>query len=284
MSSKISIAKTKNNNQGEKKSPLSVNVSLSLIRKASQDGFINELAFFYKIKTKFTNSRVYNLRSPIARMAEAAKISRQSVYSYLSKLEALGLVVKHESHWQFISTRQSSRKCQILPTADSTIAEIKNLMFAKLLESEAKHQAFVFALRHFLSDRRNSDKSTPDEPFKFRFSVRATAKLLNVSVNTAQKTLKALRSASVIESNNAAPEFEMRCNREDLPHFEDNFGYRFHSKGKLFKIDPAAHRFNQFKVEPKQITLQRYNRVIKDFKVRRIVNSIRTEIELATAV
>lgn len=257
-----------------------IRVNPKLIQQAAAGHYMTELAFFYLLKSHFTNSRIYNINDPRQRMATLAGVSLQTANKYLSVLTFRGLVTIDKGAFVLAATPQARHKCYIRVGDRPTLQHIKNLLHAKILEQSGRQQAIKYNLEKFIltnSDREhgNCDNLIRGGTFAPRFSVRNISNILNLSVNSARNLVRDLNRAQVIRTTQADAMFLCYAGPPALSHLEGLAGYRYYSNGSLLEIQPSQHQFIQHPISIKPITGARYKRMMKDPKLRQFVYGIK---------
>ena len=264
-----------------------INTDINLIRFAIKDGFINELALLHFLKFRFKNSRIYNINRPKERVAELAGLTVPTVYKYFDTLGYYGLIRPQRFGWQ-LARIKTKFKCKIYINEDSTLLEIKRLLFLKVMEAEGKKQAIIESLKDFHlkyltdSDGKQKNKiklSKYCEPFAAVLSVRYISKILNISNVTTLRLIRDLNYEGLIKTNRPGPEYLFDAGSEVLAHLEDYLGYRYCQNGSLYKIDASAHEFILNPLECKEMTSQHYKQLMKNPKMQKISDEILQLIE-----
>ncbi|HUS87499.1 MAG TPA: hypothetical protein VMW76_09680 [Bacteroidales bacterium] len=238
-------------------------VSIRLLEKAVQERWIRQLAFYYMVKSHYVNSCIFNYKNRMNELADKFNLSAKSVYNYLKELRKYGLLYDHENNLIFKSTARIKHlnkeryiKCIITIKSDHTIKDVECLLFAKILEQQAKKSAFAESLRRFRRGDRLKDELRAS-PFKPSFSIRTVAKLLNISENKAISVIKRLNELEVIRSIKQRPKLLFdNTGRANLTYLEDMPGYRFVSKNRLYEMFGCLHEFLQFPPKLKNITIR----------------------------
>lgn len=259
--------------QEDKKAAFFIQVNPGLIKNASEQGYIKELAFFYLLKHTYKNGRIYKCRQPKQRLKQLAGLSINTVGKYLTFLKLRDLVTEDQGAF-IIVPRKHPLPCIITVVQRPTLADIEAKLYLKILETEFKKQAFHESLKTFVltgerldntKARRNphktSEKSYSGDTFTPSLSIRHIAKICNISQTSAIKLISYLNSTGALKTENQPREFICRCNPGDAELLEGFAGYHYQRKGRLYKVVPAKHELLTHPVTVRKMTVKKYNKI-----------------------
>lgn len=123
----------------------------NIIIEAIAEDWMNALAFYYKAKTTFANGCFYNYS--IRSLAKKTGTSFNACKKYLEILQRKRLVRMHCDNIIFISQAELRKKyackpkdkhlCTIRNIKNKSITEIKQILYAKIIELKARQQKFI---------------------------------------------------------------------------------------------------------------------------------------------
>lgn len=259
----------------------SVNVDRKVIENAITEGFITELAFLVLLKGVYKNSLIYNIRKPKERLAKLTGLSVPTINRYFSRLGFYGLIIPQPYGWKLARIKPErknrfTRNNSIEINTGTNVSKVKRLLFAKVLENEAKSQALIEGLYSFHKNgidasQRNKGKKELCEPLRATMSTRHIAKVLNISTTSAINLIQMLNAEGVLRTWKQRPAFIFAdCSADVLAHLTDSYGYKFVQNNTLFKVDPSTHYFPLSTYKSKEINLRRYTRLMKNPDIRKI--------------
>lgn len=235
--------------------------SIQLIEKAVNYGWIKQLAFYHILKLRFNNSCIYRYKSRMLELSLLYNISVRTMYNYLNKLKDVGLVFDHGPNLVLRSIHENTchNKCVIKINNHHSISDVSCLLYGKLIEKNAKKQAFAESLRRF--GRGDKIKSRLCEnPFLPSISCRTAAKILKVSEFKAFNILKNLDRMDVIKVSPQKPRL-VSNDFIKLDVIEDLPGYRFNIGTRLFEQYGYKMEFLQFPITLPRINAKMFNRL-----------------------
>ena len=234
--------------------------SIQLIELAISESWIRQLSFYHLLKFRFNNSCIYDYRNRMKEIATILNICEKTLYNYLNFLRSKDLICDHANNLKLKSIRDfrtNRKKSVLLINENHNLFDVTCLLYSKLIERKAKHQAFAESVRRFgRGDRFKSGLC--ENPFRPSLSYRTTAKLLNISGSKAFRVIRNLNRLEVIKTTKQKPQMikenvsGLRFYIEDLP------GYRFEIKNRLYELFGCRHDFLLFPVYLKNITLKQY--------------------------
>ncbi len=259
----------------------SVNVDRKVIENAITEGFITELAFLVLLKGVYKNSLIYNIRKPKERISQLTGLSVPTVNRYFSRLGFYGLIIPQPYGWKLARIKPErknrfTRNNSIEINTGTNVSKVKRLLFAKVLENEAKSQALIEGLYQFHrygidASQRNEGIKKLSEPLHASLSVRYIAKVLNISLTTAMNLIEMLNAEGVLRTWKQRPAFIFAdCSADVLAHLADSYGYKYVENKALYKIDPATHYFPLSTYKAKPIDFKRYKNLMKNPAIKKI--------------
>jgi hypothetical protein len=233
--------------------------SLELIETATFEGWIKQLAFYHLLKFSFNNSCIFNYKRRMVEIARQFNISVKTLYNYFNILRSKDLISDHSANLKLESIRKfiRKRKKNILYLDDSlNLFDVTCLLYAKIIERKARHQAFMESVRRFGRGDKFISRLC-EKPFRPSMSYRTIANLLKISENKAFRIIKNLNRLHVIKTEKQKPQLVSE-NYKALKYIEDLPGYRFNIENRLFEVFGNRIEFIQFPVYIKKITVQQY--------------------------
>jgi hypothetical protein len=168
--------------------------SIKLIEKAVTEKWIRQLAFYHLMKYNFNNSCIYNYKSRMNEVAGKLDISTKTQYNNLSFLKSKELIGEHKNNLMLKSIRdfKARKKTLLLINGNHSLYDITCLLYAKLIEQSANHQAYAESIRlnekRFTKDKKAQNgrgdgfnRGLSENPFRSSFFFRTIAKIINCS-------------------------------------------------------------------------------------------------------
>ena len=229
--------------------------SIRLIEKAAREKWIKSLALYHFLKIHFVNSCVYGYRSRMKEISGMTGICEKTIYKYIQILRSKDLVYEHSHNLCLRSIKgyKGWKKTTLMIPDGWSYFDLIYLLFGKLIEQSARHQAFAESVRR---SRRGDDWNSRfcESPFSPSLSIRSLAKLCNISVKTISLVIKNLERLEVLRIEKPKPVL-VSNDFTELECIEDYPGYRFNVGKNLFRIFGQRIDFLQFPVY-----LKKYNK------------------------
>lgn len=238
-------------------------VSIRLIEKAAAERWIRQLAIYYWLKNRFSNSCLYNYKSRMGELAAMLNISERTFYRYVNQLKDLGLAKEYSANLMLISKKEfkSRRKARVTISEENSLFEIECMLYGKILEKKARGMAFRESLRRFETGEQLKCK-LPENPFCPSISIRSIAKLINSSEYKAFQVLNTLKRLNILTYERQKPKL-IDSGLIDLNAISDLPGYRFHLSGKTYQVYGVRIDFVEYPLFLPKMTLQRYKHYCK---------------------
>ncbi|MBS4029490.1 MAG: hypothetical protein KGZ58_12745 [Ignavibacteriales bacterium] len=122
----------------------------NLIDTAIREGWVNALAFYYSAKKKHSNSCYYGLN--ISNVSRETGVSFKTAKKFLKTLYEKGLVIHQPGNFVFVSQKESRKLygykrndnhlCTIKITKDTSLKEIRQILYSKIIELKARQQLY----------------------------------------------------------------------------------------------------------------------------------------------
>jgi len=172
-----------------------------LIKKSIDEKWINSLAFFYFVKTKYKNSTIYDYSCRI--LADKLNMSHSVVNNHVKTLKEKGLIKEYGNNITFIKT-QLKHKCTLKINSDSTLDEIKKELYLKLAEESFRQQKYIIdkkvEARNLDATYKSDNGKMSPKDIKFYHSQEVKDLLEmpinNVNINMSDKALAKLLGVS----------------------------------------------------------------------------------------
>lgn len=240
--------------------------STRLIEKAIQERWIKQLAFYHMLKLRFSNSCIYDYKSRMAEVAAEFNISTKTLYTYVAILRSKDMVFDRDNNLILRSIRDFGTKrnvARILATNKNSLKEIKCMLDAKILEQQAKKQAYMEGLRRFEKGDQFKDR-LGENSYSPSMSYRTIAKVLHCSEKKAFDVVMTLNKLEIIKSTKQKPILISRT-AGGLEHYSENLpgGYRYSIGSHLYEQYGCRQTFLQFPIRLKKMSIKEYKRLDK---------------------
>jgi hypothetical protein len=117
------------------------------------------------------------------------------------------------------------------------------------------------------------------ETFAPWLSVRFIAKVLKMSQYSACYLVKEWNRQGIVKTIKPESEFMFTANGCDPNHLEGFPGHKYTQEGGLYKVEASQHEFLHNPLVIKPITLERYKKMSKNFRLRALINEINQSIK-----
>ncbi len=250
------------------------NVCLTLIREARDTRQMRCLAAYYFFKRHYRNSTLYNFRSRMDDLADVCSISTKSLYTYIGRWKAWGLVREHHNNLTLHSTLDVKKACrerhrvQITRNNKDTIKEIETRLYGKILEQHNRRMDF----NRKLLERAESTKTTKrarrgDTPIlqcyenrqgvpALSLSLRSAASELNLSLVKTTKIFQTLNRLGVIRTVANPPESVGHGVGLYRACRDGRLGYFFMAGDTVFRQFGNRHHFLEYPPSDKKVTIK----------------------------
>jgi hypothetical protein len=246
--------------------------SIQLIESAIHEGWIKQLAFYHLLKLRYNNSCIYNHKSRMDEIAYQFDLSTKTLYKYFNLLRSKELVLDHHKNLKIKSIRQFLRKRnkRLLWLKDSyNIFDITCLLYCKIIERQARKQAFMVSLRNYEKRRNGRDDrifyEPCENPFLPSLSYRTISKLIKVSECKAFKIINNLINLGVLKSERQKPQIISK-NFKLLNTIKDYPGYRFNIGNNLYEQYGNRIEFLQCPIFLQNISYNQYKKFHKKYQ------------------
>jgi len=269
-----------NSNNSLKENAIRVNPDL--IEDAINGDYTRELAFFYLLKFTYRNSCIYDVRQPKQRIAALAGVSFTTASRWMTTLILRGLIIPRKGYWELEATPRTSIRHRIYVNEKPTVKEIRAALLFIPIKAIGRKQALKDNLTQFLSDSteglKDYGKYLRKETFAPWLSVRFIAKVLKMSECTACYLIKEWNRQGIIKTTKSEHMFMFPITDCDLSLLEGFPGHKYIKEGGLYKVDASRHEFLQDNLGVKPITLERYRKMSKNFRLRALIDEINQSI------
>lgn len=253
----------------------SFQVNSKIIQKAIDEGYINDISFYYLLKLNFRHSRISKQNKPKQRISKLTGLSINSINKYFDRLALLGLLQPDRNGWN-ITTYKTNKSSRIALNGPITLYTIKDALYFKMLENRAYKQSIINSLEIYITGKQCTElpgKMEPDitsyRPF---FSVRYVAKVLNISHVSAYRLLHRFSDQGFIKQYFEGSEFV--CRGGDPSLLEDLYDYKYLQAAGMYRVEPARYEFLINPIEQKEMTLKRYRRLSKNPEIRKFIDDL----------
>jgi len=219
--------------------------SIELIEKASSEKWMRTLAFYQLLKLHFNNSCIYDYRYRLPELSERLKLSQKAVCKYIDKLKTQELTFEHSKNLCLKSIRCfGRRKTTININKEMTLTEVSYILYGKLIEKQARKQAFAENIRRLRRGEKHNSKLS-ETPFKPSISFNSIAKLCNCSHYKAIQIIKFLEKQGEITRYIQKPE-KISEDFTALDSIQDIPGHHFNIGNKLYRTFGQKIEFSDF--------------------------------------
>jgi len=253
---------------------INIRVNPSLITDAIENGYIAPLALYYKLRSRYIYGRIPNGPELKTRLAAFAGLSVPTVNKYITILKRLRLLTE-DRHGYALAVTNNCKRVKIQVHTRANVNDFKQQLYAVALHDLAQQQLIKQQLTDFVRNDRFSGNDTPNkQTFRAALSVRYVANSLNISVNTARKTLAYLNAKQVIRTETSDSRLVMtNCGSDKLQSIVGaGYCHKYVLSGNMFEIAPARHDFLIHPLQRRPMTLKRYHKLMKSPQLRQLVN------------
>lgn len=214
---------------------------------------MDALAFFYLVKTKYTNSTIFDYSPESA--ADTFKLTPYLVEKYVRELRKEGLVRKNKKNLTFVGrpilnqifeldvyytdfgpVKTRPRKCTIFVYPKDTLEDIKLQLLSKILQEKITQQEYIRSKKADCkkTSRRSKLETRNETLFDINvLSYRSISKMFNMALSTCHKIVKKIAKKGYIKIETIKFVLEISSN-EAYSHGKDfldrYFGYTYFNK------------------------------------------------------
>lgn len=253
-------------------------VNIKLIQRAINEGFINELSFYYLLKAHFRHCRISKRDHAKQRIRNLTGLSINTISKYFDKLALLRLLQPDCNGWHITSYKRqrSYRRTRITINEGATIYTVKDALYFQILQNRAHKQSTFNSLETYIKGKQAKELPGYMDPaitsYKPYFSIRYVARILNISHVSAFNLLHGLTDQGHIKQHFDGAEFV--CRGGDPSYLEDMYDYKYLQVASIYKVEPARYEFVAKPIFQKEMTIARYRKLCKDPKVRKFVDDL----------
>jgi len=250
-------------------------VNPKLIQRAIDEGFINEISFYYLLKLNFKYSRISKINKPKQRISKLTGLSINTINKYFDRLILLGYLQPDRNGWG-ITTYKTNKPVRIALNEPISLYTIKDALYLKILEIKAHNQSTIDSLETYITGKQV--KGLPQKmeadttSYKPYFSIRYVSRIFNISHVSAFTLLRRLRDKGFIKQYFDGSGFV--CCGGDPSLLEDLHDYKYIQATGMYRIEPARYEFLIDPIKQKPMTLTRYRKLSKNAKVRKFIDII----------
>jgi len=135
--------------------PASFIINSNLIQKAINEGFINELSFYYLLKFYFPHSRIPKIIHPKQRISKLTGLSINTISKYFDKLGLLRLLQPDRNGWSITTFARpnSKKRIRIALNEDATLYTVRDALHLQVLQKNGKGQSIFDSLEKYIKNK-----------------------------------------------------------------------------------------------------------------------------------
>lgn len=270
-----------------------------LLDDAIKNNWINDLAFYYHLKQRFTNGEIYIWGDTHSRLAKIYNTSAKTIYRRFKTLKRQGLIIPAPDRYLLKGNPKHSYRKVISATEILTIKDIKYLLLSQPIEAAYKRQGKNMRIKQACQQVSQGEKNPRtskrgkapsnnkrSELFYASLSCRYIAKILNVSISQAHALRSTWRAMGIIDVRNQDAK---RVSNVIMPDFAAkmvdvcegiDYGHRFNYNQHLCEHQPAKVAFILRPYEFTEIDKAEWKRLNKSVGASKLIAKYRTEVEV----